>query len=270
MNKHCKAIVWKIIDCGLTCCPRKVCVCHHLYLSQGCRSIDDFHIPEPWNGDIEHAQILFVSLNPGFTPNELYPNLGNPYWTQLALTSVVFDNGKVEDFFENRVNDYYVRWSTSQGKSQFSVRLTNGTYKDIPSQGYWNYVQSIADFILNHPAIPGQDYALTEVVHCKSRSTKVISKKCYDECMKKHFKDILNVASNLQYLVIIGAPTRSHVAKYLNHVNPAKYVWYDTPINGKMVKVIYADHNSGWGKNHGSVSRFPNPTKVTLISKKHP
>jgi len=259
MNTTCKNLLWKIIDCGLTYCPLKDHVCHPIYVSQGCGSRNAFHVPEPWNGDIEHAPILFVSINPGFTPDELYPNLSDPYWIQPALTGVVFDNGKVEDFFENRFNNYYVRWNTSQGKSHFSVRMTNGTYKDIPSQGYWNYVQSIADFILNHPATPGQDYALTEVVHCKSRSTDVISKKCYDECMKKHFQDILNVASNIQYLVVIGSPTRSHVAKYLNHTNPAKYVWYDTLINGKMVKVIYADHNAGWGKNHGSVNRFPKP-----------
>ena len=257
MNTIYKNLLWKIIDCGLTYCPRKDCVCHPIYLSQGCGSRNAFHIPEPWNGDIEHAPILFVSINPGFTPDELYPNLDDPNWTLPALTGVVFDNGKVEDFFENRFNNYYVRWSTSQGKSHFSVRLANGKYKNV--YGYWNYVQSIADFILNHPTTPGQDYALTELVHCKSRSTNVIPKKCFDECMKKHFQDVLNAASNLRYLVVIGAPTRSHVAKFLHQFTPAKYVWYNTPINGKNVKVIYADHNAGRGQNHGSVNRFPKP-----------
>ena len=254
MNTTCKNLLWKIIDCGLTYCPLNGNVCHPIYLSQGCGSRNAFHIPEPWNGDIEHAPILFVSINPGFTPDELYPNLGNKYWTIPALTGVNFNNEIVEDFFENRFNNYYVKfWRMPNMKSRFAVFLANGKYKNV--HGYWNYVQRISDKLLNRPATPGQDYALTELVHCKSRSTDVIPKKCYDECMKKHFQDVLNVASNLRYLVIIGAPTRLHVAMFLNHTNPAKYVWYDTLINGKMVKVIYADHNAGGGTEQ----RFPKP-----------
>lgn len=250
MNSHCKSLLWKIIDCGLTYCPLKGNICHPIFQSQGCGSRDTFHIPEPWNGDIEHAPILFVSINPGFTPNELYPNLSDHYWVQQALTGFVFDRGKVEDFFENRFNNYYVRWSTSQGKSHFSVRLTNRSNNDIPYKnvhGYWNYIQSISDYLLHRSTTPGLDYALTELVHCKSQAANDISEACFDVCMNKHFQEVLNVATNLQYLIVIGKATKLHVAKFLHHDNPDKYTWYSTNLNGKDVMVLYADHNAGGG-----------------------
>ena len=103
-------------------------------------------------------------------------------------------------------------------------------------------------------ATPGKDYALTELVHCKSGSIEHISPQCYDLCMNKHFNDILSLATNMEYLVIIGANTRKYVADFLKHGVPSKYVWLDTSINGKLVKTIYVDHNAGGG----SVLKIPN------------
>ena len=74
-----------------------------------------------------------------------------------------------------------------------------------------------------------------------------ISEACFDVCMNKHFQEVLNVATNLQYLIVIGKATKLHVAKFLHHDNPDKYTWYSTNLNGKDVKVLYADHNAGGG-----------------------
>ena len=95
MNTLCKRVLWKIIDCGQTYCRFNNYPCHSLYQSQNCANVHDFQIPEPWNGDIWNAKILFVGINPGFTPNELYPQLSNPYWTKPALGGgVIFDYDK--------------------------------------------------------------------------------------------------------------------------------------------------------------------------------
>jgi hypothetical protein len=256
MNTLCKQVLWKIIDCGLTYCPLNNFnnyPCNSLYQSQNCANDHDFQIPEPWNGDIWNAKILFVGINPGFTPNELYPQKSNPYWTKPALVGgVIFDKDKVEDFFENRFNQYYVKyWNTPQKKTRFSVRMNSGTYKNV--HGFWNYLQNISTKLLGK-ATPGKDYALTELVHCKSGSIEHINPQCYYSCMDKHFKDILSLATNMEYLVIIGANTRKYVADFLKHGVPSKYVWLDTSINGNLVKTIYVDHNAGGG----SVLKIPN------------
>ena len=256
MNILSKQVLWKIIDCGLTYCPFNNSPCHSLYQSQHCANVHSFQIPEPWNGDIEKAKILFVGINPGFTPNELYPQLSDPYWTRSVFLGrfIIFNYNEVEKFFEYRFNQFYVKyWNTPQNKTRFSVRMTNSTYKNV--HGFWNYLQNISTKLLGNNATPGKDYALTELVHCKSASIKHISPQCYDLCMNKHFNDILSLATEMEYLVIIGANTRKYVANILNHGVPSKYVWLNTSINGNLVKTIYVDHNAGGG----SANKIPKP-----------
>lgn len=104
MTTQAQKIAWDIINCGLCNAPNTNSVCNPLYRSQSCSTLQDFQIPEPWNGDIIYAPILFVGLNPGFTEDELYPKIGYAYWSQ---SNGAIDIAKVEDFFENRFNDYY-------------------------------------------------------------------------------------------------------------------------------------------------------------------
>lgn len=263
MNANCQKLLWDIIKCGMNNCPLPNSDCYPIYQSQNCNTVGDFQVPEPWSGDIENAPILFVGINPGFTPGELYPKLNNPYWTDPNSPGL-FDLSKVEDFFENRFNNDknthpnpYVKITNQQGKLSFSVRMNDGSYKNV--QGYWNYIQSISDCLLKRPTTPGIDYALTELVHCKSANIRGIKTGCYKKCANSFFNDILSVATNLQYLIVIGAQTRKYVATLLNHcdpnhpTNPTKYICYSTTINGKNVNVLYADHNAGGG----TVKKFP-------------
>ena len=97
MTTQAQKIAWDIINCGLCNAPNTNSVCNPLYRSQSCSTLQDFQIPEPWNGDIINAPILFVGLNPGFTEDELYPKIGNAYWSQ---SNGAIDIAKVEDFFE--------------------------------------------------------------------------------------------------------------------------------------------------------------------------
>src|SRR5688572_32608986 len=51
--------------------------------------LERFHVPEPWNGDIENAPILLVGTNPALTAGERFP-------TRTSSDDVIVD------FFENR------------------------------------------------------------------------------------------------------------------------------------------------------------------------
>jgi len=44
--------------------------CHKIVNTQ---PRDNFQLPEPWNGNIVDAPILFISSNPSFDDNEYYP-----------------------------------------------------------------------------------------------------------------------------------------------------------------------------------------------------
>lgn len=283
MNPACKELLRRIIGCGLINCQqcqgiyksqrckgRGSNICKQCLKSQGCTDIRDFQVPEPWSGDIEKAEILFVGINPGFNSDELYPKLNNSYWIDLN-TPGLFDLSKVEDFFENRFDnnriDPYVKITNPRGKLSFSVRMNNGKYEN--ARGYWNYIQSISDCLLKRPTTPGIDYALTELVHCKSANIRGIKTGCYIKCANSFFNDILSVATNLKYLIVIGLKIKDHVATLLNHCDPnhptnpgiydinGNYKCYVTKINGKDVKVLYTPHNAARRKNKGTVTKFP-------------
>ena len=60
--------------------------CKRIIESQNASLLSEFQLPEPWNGQIETAPILFLSSNPSIDPNEDYPT-----WSS--------SDDLVEDFF---------------------------------------------------------------------------------------------------------------------------------------------------------------------------
>lgn len=102
--------------------------CHEIVTYQE----NEFQLPEPWNGNIETADILFVSSNPSYDEQENYP-IQN--WNAEDMTS----------FFENRFKN--------TPKENYSV--------------YWKSVKKWAGWLI--PNIQWDKIALTEVVHCKSK-----------------------------------------------------------------------------------------------------
>jgi uracil-DNA glycosylase len=89
-------------------------------------------LPEPWGGHIETAPILFVSSNPSFNDSE------NPF----------------------------PRWGWADDKIEmyFTTRF-DGTFRSVH---YWTVVRAIARDVLDREPLPGHDYAITELVRCKS------------------------------------------------------------------------------------------------------
>lgn len=248
MTTQAQKIAWDIINCGLCNAPNTNSVCNPLYRSQSCSTLQDFQIPEPWNGDIINAPILFVGLNPGFTKDELYPKVGNTYWSQ---SNGAIDIAKVEDFFENRFNGFYVKHSNGR---RFRIMTTSLQEKIIRGRTFWGYIKSVADKILNTSnSNPGVDFAITEIVHCKSKNIACIPAKCYEECLNKHFDNILSIAQNLKFIVIIGQPARERISKHLGIASPDKYQWYNIKIYNRSIQIIFVDHNAGGG----SAKRVP-------------
>lgn len=78
-------LMWQIVQCGIE--SQSIdSECQAIWKAQGCSRRGDFHVPEPWNGDIANAELLFLSINPGYTANEFYPRLGNE-WMKLPRRS---------------------------------------------------------------------------------------------------------------------------------------------------------------------------------------
>ena len=133
--------------------------------------INKMHLPEPWNGHLSKAKVLFISSNPSLGTNEIFPTKD---WTDKNIIN----------FFDNR--------------------FVNAD-KKIPK--FW---QSISKYVLwlypesknLSPTERLDKYAVsTEIVHCKSLKEKGV-KKCFVE-EEKFVNEIVKIFKG-DYIIILG------------------------------------------------------------------
>jgi hypothetical protein len=166
--------------------------CSSIVLTQNV-ALDAFHLPEPWNGEIDTAPILFISSNPSININEIYP-----------IKS--WDNNQVIDNFNNRFGGFWVKVQNNR----YHPRLANGTYAN--ANPYWGKVRNHAEKILQREVVAGKDFAITEVVHCKSvKETGV--KNAISECIK-YLPRILAIAG-ASVIVVVGKKAESMIKMFL-------------------------------------------------------
>ena len=113
-------------------------------------------VPEPWSGHIDRCRILFFGSNPSIDSAEVFPTL-------------IWENENIEDFFENRFAGGHREWVDSKCR----VLRTDGTHG--PTRNwvrFWASCRARASELLGRPARMGEDFAISEVVHCKSKGER--------------------------------------------------------------------------------------------------
>jgi hypothetical protein len=124
-------------------------------------------VPEPWNGEIETAPILFVTWNPSFNPRE------HPFPTADS------NDADIVEFFSKRFEH------------------------SAESSQTWRELRGIASRLLGRRARPGIDYASTDVVHCKS-ARGIGASRALGECTRRYLEPTLAVAGAR---VVVGLGT---------------------------------------------------------------
>jgi len=162
------------------------------------RPASELHLPEPWVGRIDLAPILFISSNPGFDPNEHYPVAS---WPADAI----------RDFAENRfgsgdppfVRDYKVR-----------VDSTQPVYAARAPQYWVESRNCAAELLEKRPANlrPGRDYAMTEIVHCKSQGNAGMIAAA-NACAGRYLVRILE--HSVACIVVCYGPSWQHTQRLL-------------------------------------------------------
>jgi len=193
--------------CNLICQSKKPHPCDDIvdFQRKVAKNIDDFQLPEPWNGDIVNAPILVISSNPAHSPDELYPTVDWP-------------DRMIADFFINRFKN----------RGTYSWVLNNKPLNKDGTRGgatrYWTIIQEIIERILARPAIPGVDYCLTELVHCKS-SSQIGVTKALSVCAGNYCQKLLKI-SGAKLIIVIGSVARNYISNYCSSTNgvPAMYL----------------------------------------------
>jgi hypothetical protein len=162
--------------------------CESIVRSQNGREPQDFHVPEPWSGDLANAPVLFLASNPSFWDKEWYPTIS---WTDDALV----------DFFHNRFGGGSREWIRDGTRT-----LLKGGEHSPKATKFFQGVRQRASELLCRPAVPGQDYALSEVVHCKSAGEEGVSEALLN-CSSRYLDNVL-MLSGARVIVVLGKVAR--------------------------------------------------------------
>jgi hypothetical protein len=145
-----------------------------------------FQRPEPWSGELHNSKMLFMGSNPNITETEDFPTKDWP-------------EHDVVDFFLNR---YGGKWVSAD----LRPRLKNGGRSDVSRT--WQGFVRVAQELLPSARI-GKDFAITNLVHCKSSDEHGV-KEAKDECAKLYLSKIIS-ASLAKVVIVMGTPAKNIV-----------------------------------------------------------
>lgn len=189
--------------------------------------LDQHQVPEPWSGDIEHAPILFLSSNPSIDEN---PSIEErevfPLWS--------WQDEQIEDFFTHRYQGGRKQWI----KDGIHYLQLNGSHSRR-SVLFWSCVRERAKELLSD-VDDGVDYALTEVVHCKSRREKGV-KGALHECAGRYLRPVVEL-SGAKVIVVLGKQAEDAMRSEFNI--PNGNVVGPQPIDERQRYIVFLYHPS--------------------------
>ena len=188
-----------------------------------------FQLPEPWSGKLDVAPVLFLSSNPSIDESERYPDLT---WTE----------DQTNDFFHNRFGATagWVRngLNTLQKDGSFSRNWVR----------FWAAARSRAAELLEKERAlitPGLDFALTEVVHCKSRN-EVGVKEAQEFCSKRYLDRILSVSA-AKVIVVFGQSAKDVVVNQLSRSMRPLFDGERNLFAQEQRMIVFLAHPAGFG-----------------------
>jgi hypothetical protein len=167
--------------------------------------------PEPWIGNIETARVLFLSSNPGLSDD---PNISE----REDFPTYRMNEQEAGNFFVNRFNQKNIPVHATFNhptEPNFLVRCVDGNYRSGMKQqkrpqATWQGIHNHATTILGDKCDPQMDYALTEIVHCKSKMAEGVEE-ASSHCVDQWLLPILEL-SQAAIVFVMGSKVRDFFA----------------------------------------------------------
>lgn len=166
--------------------------------------------PEPWVGNLTSSKILFISSNPSINEDlsetgEIFPTFGESVEESAKFFIERFDQSRDQPWVSFNL----------PGVSNFLTLCRDGDYRSgtknpKKSQPTWNNTHSRAKELLGENAHPNSDYAITEIVHCKSKDSIGVDE-ASSECVDRWLKEIL-LLSPAKIVILLGWKVRDYFA----------------------------------------------------------
>ena len=215
--------------------------CSDIVESQDVKTWTDYQLPEPWNGDLEHASILFLSSNPSISKHK-------NYLKQERYPHGSWQDSEVTDFFTHRFDGIQTLW-VKDGL----YHLCNDCKYNQKWVRFWAATRKRASELLSKDSRdiqPGKDYAISEVVHCKSKDETGVES-ALRPCTKRYLRRIIEL-SPAKVVVALG-----------RFAEPATRDTFSIPSNVR----IHGPIQVGTQKRHFAFLPHPNARKVRSLSK---
>ena len=192
-------------------------------------SWDGFQLPEPWSGNLDSARVLCIASNPSINLKESYPNK-------------IWGDDVILDFFQHRFSEDRI-WTKNR-----RVLLADGESYHNRSVAFWNNVHRQVERAYGRSVVMGVDYAMTEIVHCKSESEIGVNR-CKTLCAETWMDTIITLSS-AKVLILFGSIAKewfaNQVGEKLNRAGVSKGV----TIGGRSRLVVWLPHPNARGERN--------------------
>jgi hypothetical protein len=184
-------------------------------------------LPEPWVGHIDRAPILFVSSNPSIR-GHISPEVADRPDTADGITWNQPDSEIIRRY-DRAFDDFIVDGVRSRG----ARRATR----------YWASIKRRAQELIPWRKVePGYDYALTEVVRCKSAHEFGVDD-AGSVCPDLHLEPTLRMSGSV-VLVGVGSHAKRLLLRHL-HLSEAPLQSVD--VGGRERLLTFIPHPSAFG-----------------------
>ena len=191
-------------------------------------------VPEGWAGALATARVLFVSSNPSIS--EPVPGEG-PESVEAYPVAAESDD-TIGEFITRRF-DAAVRPHPFVLNNKHLRR--DGTYAQHTTR-FWSAINARAKELLGQSAHPNVNYAMTEVVHCKSKS-QIGVPKAAATCAGRYLDPILRLSA-AAVVVVVGREAHQQLAPMLDLPDPVYVV--SRQLGGTERLVVYLPHPNAY------------------------
>jgi uracil-DNA glycosylase len=187
--------------------------CHQVVSCQRDTGLAHFQRPEPWMGGLATARVLFIASNPSISDD--------PSDMREAYPSMTTSDQDAAEFFVRRFDpEHEPVFATFNHPSEpnfltlsLDGQYRNGVKRPKSPQPTWSAIHNRAVELLGADIHPYRDWALTEIVHCKSRN-EIGVVKAAPRC-RRLWLDSIVAASPAPVVVALGNFGRDFFAREL-------------------------------------------------------
>lgn len=155
------------------------------------------HVPEAWAGALDSARVLYISSNPA---------IGDVLEGEDQGTAELYPREADDDsFIEKFIVDRFTA-DPAYASKDGSFLQVNGL-RSKKKVSFWVNIRNRSIELMGADADPAHSYAMTEVVHCKSRKDNMGVKEARTVCADLYLERIIS-HSPASVLVVVGAQAR--------------------------------------------------------------